>query len=169
MSEKSGFENVQDAAEAWFKAWEQQYSAGMEQFLRSQAVLQQMGSTLGQWTQMMAAWSGLCEQTLKAFRIPTRADVEQMMHTQHRTDLTLADLAESLERLHYRLERIEARLDAQGTTASAPALEPARAGAVDGDGVDAGAEPQKAATPAAARNGATKSSRGRAAAPSKEQ
>ncbi len=111
MSDGNGFNVFESFGESWFKTWEKGYSEGMEQLLRNQANLEAMGKAMGQWTQLMSAWNTACEQTLRAFRLPTRGDMEQLMSTQHRTDLVLADLVETLERINHRLGTIETRLD----------------------------------------------------------
>ena len=121
MSEGNGFNAFENFGESWFKTWEKGYSEGMEQLLRNQANLKAMGTALSQWTQLMGAWNTACEQTLKTFRLPTRGDLEQVMNTQHRTDLTLADLGESLERVNHRLSGIEARLESLAATPATPA------------------------------------------------
>lgn len=114
-------EGIEQLSEVWTKAWEKNTSRIVDQTMRNQKLLEQMGQGLFRWSELKTQSNQMLERWMSFFRLPTRSDLGQMLYGLHQIDMRLADINDQLARTDLRLSQLETKVDELGSGPVPPA------------------------------------------------
>ena len=118
-------EGIEQLSEVWTKAWEKNTSRIVDQTMRNQKLLEQMGRGLFRWSELKTQSNQMLERWMGFFRLPTRSDLGQVLYGLHQIDMRLADINDEMARTDLRLSQLETKID-QLESPPPPKKKPAR-------------------------------------------
>ena len=114
-------EGIENLSEVWTKAWEKNTSRIIDQTMRNQKLLEQMGRALFHWSEVKTQSNQMLERWMSFFRLPTRSDLGQVLYGLHQIDMRLADISDQLAQSDLRMSQVEAKLEQLGSSPAKPA------------------------------------------------